>query len=143
VGLERLDGSLSAWKALAIDLDSVLAERVEITQATLSALGRLSRLHLSVTDTLVLGADLDAILGEQDGRVEVRVRVAPIAPGLKVQVRTSLRTGGVGIADELSGLNLLSHLHNGANVIVALALAVRVRDQDAVAGATRSPCGSL
>src|SRR5690606_862744 len=113
------------------------------TLDSLSALGPLSGLLIAAADALGLGANLDAIFGAQAGRVEVRVRVASVAPGLKGQVRTSLRAGVVGVVDELTGLNLLSDVDIGANVIVALALAVRVRDQDAVAGATRSPCGSL
>src|SRR5690606_21239447 len=106
VGLERLDASLGAGAANAIDGASVIAERVEVTLDSLSALGPLSGLLIAAADALGLGANLDAILGEQDGRVEVRVRVAPVAPGLKVQVRSSLRAGGVGVADALSGPSL-------------------------------------
>src|SRR5690606_34811129 len=64
---------------------------------------------------LRLRANLYAVLVEHDGRVVMRVRVAPVRPHLEMQVRAGLRARTIRVADKLPSLDLLPDLHDSVD----------------------------
>src|SRR5690606_2723481 len=90
---------------------------------------------------LRLRTNLHAVLVEHDSRVVVRVRVAPVRPHLEMQVRAGLRARTIRVADKLPGLDFLPDLDNGVNMVVPIALAIRVRHKNPRTGTAGSPRG--
>src|SRR5690606_3362909 len=112
------------------------------TPQTVAGLGATAA-RAAARRALRLRTNLYAVLVEHDGRVVMRVRVAPVRPHLEMQVRAGLRARTIRVADKLPGLDLLPDLHDSVDMVVPIALAVRVRHKNPGAGTARCPSGRL
>src|SRR5690606_14874590 len=68
---------------------------------------------------------------------------APVRPHLEMQVRAGLRARTIRVADKLPSLDLLPNLHDSVDMVVPVALAVRVRNKNPGTGTARCPSGRL
>src|SRR5690606_11445611 len=95
---------------------------------TVARLSAATAARAAARRALRLRTNLYAVLVEHDGRVVMRVRVAPVRPHLEMQVRAGLRARTIRVADKLPSLDLLPNLHDSVDMVVPVALAVRVRN---------------
>src|SRR5690606_5230612 len=138
---DTVNGQIAETKPVHVPLHRANLSLTQTAQAV-AGLGATAA-GAAARRALRLRTNLYAVLVEHDGRVVMRVRVAPVRPHLEMQVRAGLRARTIRVTDERPGLDLLPNLHDSVDMVVPVARAVAVRNKNPGTGTAGSPSGRL